>query len=254
MNISFDKNVILKNPVELESEILSLSPDSLDDISSAIPSIIFSKNTIAPFLVDILREPVLNFRMKPLPNFNVKSWDINITDTKGEMFSKIGGKKVLPPRIAWSGRNYKNEMLIPGNWYSYNLVVTDEFDDDYTIQGENFKIKGVFYQQSQYAKIISLSLSDLFDMEKEKDVYSISDSGKKLLKEALDIIKENYTSPMRIVIYDNKEQIALKRAKNILEYIVSNLYIQDIKIDIQFVPSYISDYRVDIQIYSDSKK
>lgn len=252
IEISFDKNNILTKTVEVESEILTVSPESLDDILPAFPQIIFSKNTISPYLIDIITEPVLNFRMKTFPNFKVKKWKINITDAKGELFSTITGKNILPSIIPWNGRNNKYEMVIPGKWYSYNLLITDEFGDEYTIQGENFVFKGILYSKDKKdkVKIISLSLLDLFNIDGDKDSLEIKTDGQKLIKQALDIIKENYTKPMKIIVYDNKEQTGLKRGQKILQYILSNLYIQDIKINIQFVPSYISDYRVDIEIYN----
>ena len=249
LNVDFDKNYILKNTIELEPSIFSVSPKSLDDISAALPTIIFSKNPISPALIDIVKEPVLNFRMKSFPNFNVKKWKINITDAKGEMFAYINGKSSFPDVIPWMGKNYKNEMLIPGKWYSYNLVVTDEFGYKYTVQGENFNFKGVRYKKGK-EQVVSLSLSDLFSIGKDKDNVVIKNDGKKLLNEALDIIKENYKKPIKITIYDMKEQTGLNRGQKILEYFVSNLYIKDVNINVQFIACDVSDDRVDIQIYN----
>lgn len=281
LNIDFNRDSVLQNISNIESIIVDIPQGSaeLDDVLPALPSIIFSKNPINPFLINISQEPVLNFTLTNSPNFKAKKWKIDVTDLKGAIFATIKNNDslylklkqkiksifnsnllVLPSNIQWSGKNKNNEMLIPGKWYSYNLLVSDEFGYDYTIKGNNFKLKGVFYSKGSRLKIISLSLSDIFDFDQNSDTLNIKQDGEYLLREAADILKYYYSNNMNIVIYDSIEKIAIERAKKIFNLIfptknimadgkmLPNVNESMAKANIRFIPSYISDYRIEIEI------
>ncbi|MFC1485090.1 hypothetical protein ACFL5N_01405 [bacterium] len=246
LDLHFDKTKIFQKIVDTNGQMLRLSPESLLDIKSALPKIIKSKDTIRPYLSDIVGEPVLRFRIKSKDTFVVKKWKILITDSQGSLFSTIAGKKDFPSLIEWNGSSDSGTMLVPGQWYSYNIDVIDEFGEKFTIPGETFNFKGLVHDRGP-DKIISLSLSAIFDVS--SDSLGITKQGDLLLKEAVDILKQYHDCPIKVVVYNGQEDMAYKRGEKILDFIKKNMTIDDTALDMEGFPSYVSENRVDIEIF-----
>ena len=249
LDIKFAKEDIIKDIIPEEKHLFEYSPKSLVNVLPAMPKIVYSNNTVQPQLINILEDPVLRFRTETLVNLRFKKWSFNITDARGEMFKTIKGKKGVPYIIEWDGKGDSGDMIIPGQWYAYNITIRDEYNDMHTMKGETFRVKGLFYEDNESNQVISLSLVDIFNLNSAG--LEIRKEGKQLLDEALDIIKIFYEYPMVLVIYDRDEAVGFDRGQKVLDYMLNNLSVEELNVNIDVVPSYISEYRIEIVILND---
>ncbi|MCP4482014.1 MAG: hypothetical protein GY817_04285 [bacterium] len=246
LSIEFDKNDYFRDITKIEKYVFNIFPESFTDVLPSMSKVVYSKNTIHPQHANILKDPIVIFRTDFLKDIFIKKWAFIITDARGEVFTKIKGKKDIPEVIEWSGADHKGRMIVPGQWYSYSIDVQDSFNEQILVSGETFRVKGLYFEDKKRNQIISLSLVDLFDLTSTKP--NITTSGYHLLEEALDYIKFFYEYPIKIKVYAREEAIGYKYAEAVMDYIYSSLNAKEMVINLEVVPSYISEYRLDIFI------
>ncbi len=246
INFKAEQIFLKENVMENNSEFLNINIAHLDAIKLLYNDLVFNKKLISPDLINIRFNPVFTFNFDIDPNVKIKKWTITVVNTKGEVFFVLGDNKKLPSLINWNGKNNKDEFLIPGQPYSYILKVWDDAGNEYTEKGVNFMILGGFYTKNN-DKILSLSLLDLFNIKERKtDIKNID-----LLKESADFLKSEfqYIESIKIVLYDENEELAFERLKQLAKYFTVSLNFKGPKVVTQFVKSHASNFKADIYIY-----
>lgn len=252
MNINIDKDKILNNMLILDDELLQKSPSILLDPSFSVPDIVFSFNIISPFGIDILPSPFLNFEIKTSQNFKSEEWALIFSDSKGDLFSAIKGKKTIPKYMAWNGiSSITKNIITPGQWYSYVLRVRENNNNIRTINGDSFNIKGYQLDKVDY-KNVTLSLEEIFDLN--TDTIDIKQSSENILREVLDILKEFYDKDILIVVYDKNIDIAQNRANVLKDYFKTKMYVASSNFNAVGKQAYISESKIDIFISKLARK
>lgn len=243
LELKMDINEIVLPTIETERKFLEKSPN-LTNLQESVPKMLMTNKTANPYLIAIIREPIADFSLKVLSG-KVETWELIVTDSKGKIFKKFEGKGIPPLSIEWSGRNQENKIVKVGNAYSYLVNFTNEAGNPRTLIGAPFTIHALLHQE-QDGLFISITRKKLFDVEKEKT--KLIDENVVLLKESLDILKENFNLPIKVEVYGENSTVATEQSKVVAKYLIDSLVLPEECIKYIGYENTIEDHRVDIFI------
>jgi hypothetical protein len=243
LELKMDINEVVLPTIETERKFLEKSPNLVNP-EEDIPNMLMTNLTANPYLIAIIREPIANFSLR-IVGTKVATWELVVTDAKGKVFKKFEGKGTPPPSIEWSGRNNENKIIKVGNPYSYLVNFTDEAGNPRTLVGAPFVIHALLHQEKD-GLYLSFTRKKLFNVEREKT--KLIDENIHLLKEALDILKENFNLSMKVEVYGENSTIATEQAKVVAKYITDSLILPDDYVKYVGYEDTIENHRVDILI------
>lgn len=159
--IPFDIDLDFSHVVKLD---LSLNWDSFDEVQDPKSFVLQSDLPLrlsSPELTGIQPAPVKIFR----PNFKQLSrWQLDISESNGEVFRTMAGQGNPPQEIAWDGKSNAGEPLIAGEDYAYSFTAVDKAGNKKTFPGSTFSVPA-FYIFHDDGLLIGVDTSELFDRE-----------------------------------------------------------------------------------------
>ncbi|MFH1824193.1 MAG: hypothetical protein ABH873_03090 [Candidatus Firestonebacteria bacterium] len=243
LELKMDLNEIVLPTIETERKFLEKSPN-LVNLQESVPKFLMTGGTANPYLIAMIKEPIANFSLNVL-GIKVAAWELIVTDSKGKVFKKFEGKGVPPSSIEWSGRNQEDKVVKVGNAYSYLVNFTDEAGNPRTLIGAPFVIHSLIHQEEN-GLFISITRKKLFNVEKEKT--KLIDENIVLLKESLDILKENFNLSIKVEVYGENSTMATEQSKVVAKYLTDSLILPEDRIKYIGYEDTIENYRIDMLI------
>jgi outer membrane protein OmpA-like peptidoglycan-associated protein len=81
------------------------------------------KPQIADYQTGTLKQAT--FDLKPQARTDIKTWNLDITDSKGNVLRSYSGKGIPPREIAWDGKDNNGNVVSGGIFANYNLKTVD---------------------------------------------------------------------------------------------------------------------------------
>ncbi|MFH0948632.1 MAG: hypothetical protein V1833_06530 [Elusimicrobiota bacterium] len=245
LKISIDINEVVMPTITTFNKFLNIKPEELIDLKSSLIGVVSSERTMSAYLNSIVVEPVAKFNIEQGKDLQIDTWEMVISDSKGEVFHSFSGEENIPRIITWSGRNKQEKIVSAGKWYSYFVRIKDVYGRDYTTVGEPFKFPAILHQEKNG---LIVTISDEIMFGKNKESTGITNKGKLLLRESADSIKKYHTLPITVEVYSADESVATKRAENINKYLCDLLLFTKERMGVVGSSAYTDERRVDIVI------
>ena len=81
--------------------------------------------------------------MKPQARTDIKTWNLDITDSKGNVLRSYSGKGIPPRQIAWDGKDNNGNVVTGGIFANYNLKTVDVRGQQVVASDPIFKVAQV---------------------------------------------------------------------------------------------------------------
>ncbi|MEO0094285.1 MAG: hypothetical protein ABIL46_03920 [candidate division WOR-3 bacterium] len=176
-----------------------------------------------------------------IPKFEktVSSWELVITDAKGDVVRRYAQRGMPPPVLSWDGRTDKGEMCNMGEVYNYVFTAFDAVGNPTRITGRAYKFNGVVYEEKG-STIISVSCKVLFD-ENSPNLHS--ESGP-YIEEIANIVREKFRKEIVVYSYSESEPLARSRGEAILNEITKRAVLPDKSVNTtpRFIPGLLPKY------------
>lgn len=170
-----------------------------------------------------------------IPRFEktVSSWELIITDTKGEIVRKFAERDLPPSTISWDGRTDQGEMSNMGETYNYVFTAFDAVGNPTRIAGRSYKFNGIVYDEKE-TKIVAVAATELFN----EKTATFSHNAPLYLDEAANIVKENFNREVVIYSYSESEALAKSRGSAVLNAMAERIVLpqEAIKTAPRFIP------------------
>jgi len=170
-----------------------------------------------------------------IPRFEktVSSWELVITDTKGDVVRRYAERGLPPSSISWDGRTNKGEMCNMGEVYNYVFTAFDAVGNPTRIGGRSYKFTGIVYDDKD-TKVIAISSGELF----KKNSHYLTADASAYLDEVANVIKDNFKKEVVIYSYSESEVLAKTRGKTIMEEIIKRAVLPEeaLKTAPRFIP------------------
>lgn len=124
------------------------------------------------------------------------SWQLVITDSRGQVFKRIPGTGRPPRQIEWDGRGDNGSLKTVGAIYSYELTITDAVGNPERRIVEPIKVSGVIDQQSP-GWIVSFDSREVF----EGGGNALKPDGREYLQTLVNLIKEKAANTITVSGY-----------------------------------------------------
>lgn len=242
--LNVDHMKVINPSLETDKVFLEKVAPAIDKMKMTNPDVLSTDGTISPWLSYVAREPVESFTLDQGKQ-KVKSWEMVITDSRGYKFRMYSGKDSVPDTISFSGRNEDGAFMRVGNVYGYILTYLDEAGNKKTVIGKPFSIDAALHQEKE-GLIIGIASKALFDQR--EDPAALTKSGKLMLSEASDILKEYFNIPVVVNAYAESDTLAQDQSKAIVAYISKILVIPESKITVKGFRDIPENFHVDIVI------
>ena len=203
-----EMEVIDDNQFRLEVDKTDLdfhpTPEDLDEGTTEVEQLLFEyapMESFNPYLFDtervdcpvvpsfgsrpVSRAPVTTFRTDFSAGADVKHWQLDITDYRGEVFRRMEGDGVPPLELAWDGRGDHDEELKPGFPYSFLFTIEDSGTNRYQYAGSTFSLPFVAYSHGKNLRV-EASGHDLFEKRSQKPLEEAEGRIDRMLREILD--------------------------------------------------------------------
>ncbi len=176
-----------------------------------------------------------------IPRFEktVSSWELVITDAKGEVVRRYAQRGMPPPVLSWDGRTDNGEMCNMGEVYNYVFTAFDAVGNPTRISGRAYKFNGVVYEEKG-STIIAVSANALFN---ENAAHLHSESGP-YLEEIANIVKEKFKKEVVVFSYSQSEALARSRGEVILSEITKRAVLPNKAVSTapRFIPGLLPKY------------
>jgi hypothetical protein len=170
-----------------------------------------------------------------IPRFEktVSSWELIITDTKGEIVRKFAERGLPPSSISWDGRTDKGEMSNMGETYNYVFKAFDAVGNPTRIAGRSYKFNGIVYDEKD-TKIVAIAASELF----AEKTSTFSQDATPYVDEAANIVKENFRREVVVYSYSESEALARSRGNAVMNALIQRTVLPEeaIKTAPRFIP------------------
>ncbi|MGB3479128.1 MAG: hypothetical protein WBB67_08205 [bacterium] len=170
-----------------------------------------------------------------IPRFEktVSSWELVITDTKGDIIRKFAERGLPPSSISWNGRTDNGDMSNMGETYNYVFTAFDAVGNPTRITGRSYKFNGIVYDEKN-TKIVVVASNELFN--EKTSTFSRDAPG--YLDEAANIVKENFKREIVVYSYSESEVLARSRGNAVMNAVTERVVLPDgaIKIAPRFIP------------------
>jgi hypothetical protein len=176
-----------------------------------------------------------------IPRFEkaVSSWELAITDSKGEIVRRFAQRGLPPTSLFWEGRTDKGDMCNMGEVYNYVFTAFDAIGNPTRITGNSYKFNGVVYEDKG-TKIIAISAGVLFNEHSSV----LGGDAALYIDEVTNIIKKNFKKEVVVYSYSESEALAKSRGEMILNEIVKRTVLPDKSINAapRFIPGLLPKY------------
>lgn len=216
-------------------------PEELDDGNTEVEQLLFEYaplESFNPYLFDservecpvipdfgsraVTRAPVTTFRTEFSVGADVKRWQLEITDYRGESFRRLEGKGVPPLELAWDGRSDHDEMLRPGFPYSFLFTIEDSGTNRYQYAGNTFVLPTLAYAEGKNLRLEAAA--DEFFVTREARPLPVAESRiDRLLREILSAPER----AIRVEAYAETAALATARAAWLAERLEERLLLAD---------------------------
>jgi len=170
-----------------------------------------------------------------IPRFEktVSSWELVITDTKGDIIRKFAERGLPPSSISWNGRTDNGDMSNMGETYNYVFTAFDAVGNPTRIAGRSYKFNGIVYDEKD-TKIVAVASNELFN--EKTSTFSRDAPG--YLDEAANIVKENFKREIVVYSYSESEILARARGNAVMNAVTERVVLPEgaIKIAPRFIP------------------
>jgi outer membrane protein OmpA-like peptidoglycan-associated protein len=99
------------------------------------------KPQIADYQTGTLKQAT--FDLKPQARTDIKTWNLDITDSKGNVLRSYSGKGIPPRQIAWDGKDNNGNVVSGGIFANYNLKTVDVRGQQVVASDPIFKVAQV---------------------------------------------------------------------------------------------------------------
>jgi hypothetical protein len=148
-------------------------------------------------LVDLNQKKLL-IPIPPMELGGAVSWQLLITDARGQVFKRKPGNGRPPRQIEWDGRGDNNSLIQVGAIYSYELTVTDAVGNPERRIVEPIKVPGIVDQQSP-GWIISFDNREVF----ESGANILKPAGQDYLQVIVNLIKDKSANAITVSGYNS---------------------------------------------------
>lgn len=170
-----------------------------------------------------------------IPRFEktVSSWELVMTDTKGDIIRKFAERGLPPSSISWDGRTDKGGMSNMGETYNYVFTAFDAVGNPTRIVGRSYKFNGIVYDEKD-TKIVAVASNELFN----EKTATFSRDAPGYLDEAANIVKENFKREVVVYSYSESEALARARGNAVMNAVTERVVLPEeaIKIAPRFIP------------------
>ncbi len=124
------------------------------------------------------------------------SWQLVITDARGQVFKRVPGTGRPPRQIEWDGRGDNGSLMAVGAIYSYELTITDAVGNPERRIVEPIKVPGIVDQQSS-GWVVSFDSREVF----EGGSNTLKPNGREYLQTIVNLIKEKAANTITVSGY-----------------------------------------------------
>ncbi len=147
---------------EAEERLFTYTP-----LASFNPYLFDTERVECPVIPDfgsrpVTRAPVTSFHTGFDNSADVKRWQLEITDYRGEIFRKLSGEGIPPASLSWDGRGEHDELLKPGFPYSFVFTIEDSGTNRYQYAGSTFSLPFLSYRKGKN-QVVEAAGHDLFE-------------------------------------------------------------------------------------------
>jgi hypothetical protein len=194
---------------EMDDLVLQISPVAGLQPFLNNPVHLASEQVPHCWLPDPATTPVVTFYPENPRRTKVRSWELAVTDYRGDVFKTFRGKGKPPRKIPWDGRGEDGQMLQVGYPYSYVFTIVDEGTNTYNYAGVSFRIPAVDYLEGDERRL-DITGDDVFAKERAR----LAEHGSDWLIRAADQIRQDHPrSPLKVVVQAETEELASRRAE-----------------------------------------
>lgn len=176
-----------------------------------------------------------------IPRFEktVSSWELIITDAKGEVVRRYAQRGMPPPVLSWDGRTDSGEMCNMGEVYNYVFTAFDAVGNPTRITGRAYKFNGVVYEEKG-STIIAVSANVLFN----ENSTSLNSESNPYIEEIANIVKERFKKEVVVYSYSESEALARSRGEIILNEITKKTVLPNKAVSTapRFIPGLLPKY------------
>ncbi len=191
---------------EAEQQLFSYTPRA-----SFNPYLFDTERVECPVIPDfgsrpVTRAPVTSFHTGFDGKADVKNWQLDITDYRGEIFRRLTGDGVPPATLSWDGRGEHDDLLKPGFPYSFVFTIEDSGTNRYQYAGSTFSLPFLAYREGKN-QVLEASGHDLFE---KRSRQPLAESDRRIDRLLRDIL----TAPDRAIQVEAwAEDLALAKAR-----------------------------------------
>lgn len=152
-----------------------------------------------------------------IPKFEktVSSWELVLTDSRGEVVRRYAERGLPPTSISWDGRRDNGEMCNMGEVYNYVFNAFDAVGNPTRISGRSYKFNGIVYTEKG-SRIVALASQTVFT----ESASSLTSSAEEYIDEVCNIVKDNFKKEVVVYSYSESENLAKQRAEVIMAEII----------------------------------
>ncbi|MEO0185020.1 MAG: hypothetical protein ABIL20_04410 [candidate division WOR-3 bacterium] len=176
-----------------------------------------------------------------VPKFEktVSSWELVITDAKGEVVRRYAQRGIPPPSLYWDGRTDKGEMCNMGEVYNYVFTAFDAIGNPTRISGRAYKFNGIVYEEKG-STIIAVSTKVLFN----ENSANLTGESNPYVEEIANLVKEKFKKEVVVYSYSESEALARSRGEVILNEITKRTVLPDkgVSTTPRFIPGLLPKY------------
>jgi len=176
-----------------------------------------------------------------IPKFEktVSSWELVITDTRGEIIKKYAQRGFPPQTITWNGRDENDKMCNMGEVYNYQFTAFDAVGNPTRIVGPSYRFNAILYEE-EGSKIAAISSAVLF----KKNTCLLEADASAYIDEIANLIKENFKKEVVIYSYSASETLAKSQGEIIMDEIIRRTVLprEAIKATPRFIPGLLPKY------------
>ena len=203
------------------SNIYDMELQIHSEISSSALPVLASKQIRKPWLGNILTPPITISNIS-VEKKDINQWELVITDATGGVFKTFSGMGKPPRAIEWNGKDSKGDMIDPGKNYSYYLRVTDKENKSSFQLGKKIRIPALYWKE-EFNSVVRLDGRIAF----KSNSSQLSESGKDLLEEAADYVRQDIKKRLRVIVYSQNEDLAMERTKRIANFILDRVILPE---------------------------
>ena len=216
-------------------------PEELDEGNTEVEQLLFEYaplESFNPYLFDservecpvipdfgsraVTRAPVTTFRTEFSVGADVKHWQLEITDYRGESFRRLAGDGVPPLELAWDGRSDHDEMLRPGFPYSFLFTIEDSGTNRYQYAGSTFVLPTLAYAEGKNLRL-EAAADEFFITREASPLPEAEGRIDRLLREILGAPER----AIRVEAYAETTPLAAARAQWLAERLEERLLLAD---------------------------